>query len=128
MAGAPPGARIGVCWDKDRADWQQKANVYRARRRAEEKENGGAPDLDLQEFEYTTSAPEDATDENAPGDEDEDDVKQMDDDAECQYPDVPEIPNPQSSKGLPIVSPSVEWMRRHSAFDVCEGEDSLVSE
>ena len=67
--------------------------------------------MNLDEFEYAAysgSSDEEDTNINAPGGGD-DDEKQMNNDSE--FPDIPEIPNPQSSKGLPIVSPSVEWTR-----------------
>ena len=87
------GARIAVVWDKDKHEWQQKANLYKQRKEDEEK-NGGI-DLSLDEFEYSEVVQDD--DNN---DDDEKEEEQKKD----EFPLIPDIPNPLSDE--PIVSPS----------------------
>ena len=88
------GARIAVAWDKDREIWQLKANQYKERKEAEEKDGNGI-DLSLDEFKYDDNIIH-VNDNNKNGNDD--------DEKKEEFPSIPDIPNPLSDE--PILSPS----------------------
>ena len=100
------GARVAVCWDKDKDKWLEKATTYKARKINEEKD-GDKIDLSLDKFEYIESKGINNNDDDDDGDKADD---ELDDDnkeeekKKDEFPEIPEIPNPMSDE--PLVSPS----------------------